>query len=165
MKTPQCRVKKYLSDIIKVPSYINSTWQPSLTDVYIQHMLWKAQLILATPDHPLQKQFVPIPLGWRNSFRGICKDRPKFSLILSAIIALNLHWSMVESVICLHCLKAPYGAMIHFVCILLTFIGYRQPDLIRFIHGWIVEGIDCVHVVGCLCFCLAFCHKRPLYVE
>lgn len=127
-------------------------------------MLWKAQLILATPDHPLQKQFVPIPLGWRNSFLGICKDRSKFSLILSAIIALNLHWSMVELVICLHCLKGLHGGMISFVCILLTFIDYGQPDLILFNHGCIVDGIDGVHVVGCLCFCLDH-HKRPLYVE
>lgn len=47
---------------------------------------------------------------------------------------------MVELVICLHCLKALHGAMISFVCILLTFIDYGQPDLILFNHGWIVDG-------------------------
>lgn len=71
---------------------------------------------------------------------------------------------MLELVICLHCLKAPHGSMISFVCILFTVIGNGQPGLILFIHGWIVDGIDGVHVVGCLCFCLDR-HKRPLCVE
>lgn len=51
--------------------------------------------------------------------------------------------------------------MISFVCILLTFIGYGQPDLILFIHGWIVDGIDGVHV-GWLFMLLSWSSQKTL---